>query len=140
MNTRILEAKSGVHRFEMNELAEKVGWGKSYYKDEGKWEYMLARTAHVAYIKKDGQLIAFGRIVEDGKMCMFYDICVHPDHQGHDLGTLLMEHLTQKIKDKSYTSIGLFAWEANKTLPSFYSKFGFEKSMGMELKKYQSKN
>jgi ribosomal protein S18 acetylase RimI-like enzyme len=60
--------------------------------------------------------------------------CVHPDYQRKKLGTLLMNHLLDKVKNNQYVSIGLFTWEGNKTAPEFYSKFGFEKTSAMELK------
>ncbi|HEX2549469.1 MAG TPA: GNAT family N-acetyltransferase, partial [Gammaproteobacteria bacterium] len=47
---------------------------------------------------------------------MFYDMCIHPDYQKKNIGTLLMDHLINKIKDKEYISIGLFTSEGNKTL------------------------
>ena len=49
-----------------------------------------------------------------------------------------MERLVKEVKNKKYTSIGLFASKENITfLSKFYKKFGFEKvNTGMELKKY----
>ena len=135
----ILESKNDISLADINILTEKVGWGHSYYKTEEHWLRTLSMSAHVAYIKENGKLICFGRILEDGQMCMFYDICVHPKHQGKDIGTLLMNHLIDKIKDKKYASVGLFVWEGNKTASEFYSKFGFEKVVAMELKKYMKK-
>ena len=69
-------------------------------------------------------------------MCMFYDICVHPEYQGKDIGTSLMNHLIDKIKDKNYISIGLFVWEGNETASEFYNKLGFMNVTAMELKNY----
>lgn len=91
---------------------------------------------HIAYIRENDRLIAFGRILEDGIMCMFYDICVSPDYQGKGIGTLIMNHLIDKIKHHEFISIGLFVWEGNESASEFYKKFGFEKSPAMELKKY----
>ena len=52
-------------------------------------------------------------------MWMFYNISVHPDYYGKKIGTLLMNHLIDKIKDKEYISIGLFVWEGNKAAAEF---------------------
>ena len=136
MTIEILESKSNITFAEINALTESVGWGKSYYPTEDEWKYTLVRSTHIAYIKENEKLIAFGRILEDGIMCMFYDICVHPDYQGKNIGTLLMNHLIDKIKDGKYVSIGLFVWDGNQTASEFYNKLGFEKVTAMELKKY----
>lgn len=130
----ILESKKEITFSDINALTESVGWGKRFHQTEEKWQYVLDSSTHVAYIKENEKLIAFGRILEDGIMCMFYDICVHPDYQGKDIGTLIMNHLINKIKDKNYISIGLFVWEGNKTAHEFYNKLGFEKAVAMELK------
>lgn len=139
MEISILESKNGIRFEEINTLTESVGWGKCFYQTEDKWRNILAVSKHIAYIKEDERLIAFGRVLEDGIMCMFYDICVHPDYQGKNIGTLLMDRLIDKIKDNEYISIGLFTWEGNKTVSEFYNKFGFVKSSAMELKKYMKK-
>lgn len=140
LNPVIVESKNDIFWSDINTLAENVGWGQNYFRTEEQWRYTLQKSMHIAYIRSaDGDLIAFGRILEDGQMCMFYDICVHTEHQGEGLGSLLMNHLINKIKDKNYVSIGLFAWERNKSVPQFYSKLGFEESRGMELKGYMRK-
>ena len=78
--------------------------------------------------------------MEDGTMCMFYDIGIHPDHQKKGIGTRLMQILIDQVKDKQYTSIGLFAWEQNPGNIRFYKKFGFKRaSTGMELVKYMKR-
>lgn len=130
----ILESKDRIQFDEINMLTASVGWGECYYQTEAKWRHVLSVSTYIAYIKDKGKLIAFGRILEDGIMCMFYDICVSPDYQRKNIGTLLMNHLLAKVKNNKYVSIGLFTWEGNKTVPEFYSKFGFVKTSAMELK------
>lgn len=132
----ISEAKNEVTFFEINHLAERVGWGKNYYRNKQQWEKVLSLSSYVAYIKKSNKLIAFGRITDDEQMCMFYDICVHPDYQKQYIGSLLMNFLIDKIKDKNHISIGLFIWQGNLAAAEFYRKFGFEVAPAMELKKY----
>lgn len=82
-------------------------------------------------------MVGFGRILEDGAMCMFYDIVVHRDYQGKGIGKMIMNNLLDFIKDKNYISVSLFAWPENKDfLLPFYKKFGFELfETGMRLKK-----
>jgi ribosomal protein S18 acetylase RimI-like enzyme len=131
----ILESKDHISFDEICSLTESVGWGKKFHKSKEKWKHVLAVSTYIAYIKEHGKLIAFGRILEDGIMCMFYDICVHPDYQNKGLGSKIMNHLIDKIKDKEYLSIGLFVWEGNENASEFYRKCGFEKATAMELKK-----
>lgn len=135
----ILESKQDVSFTEINQLTESVGWGKNFYSTQDHWEKALDDSSYIAYIKKEGNVIAFGRILEDGQMCMFYDICVHPNYQKQSLGSRIMKHLINKVKDKNYVSIGLFVWPGNPTAAEFYNKFGFELSSAMELKKYMKK-
>lgn len=129
-----LESKNEISFMDINQLTELVGWGKNFYQNNEHWQKTLAASSYVAYAKKDNQLICFGRIVEDGQMCMFYDICVHPNYQKGKIGTTLMNHLINKINDKVYVSIGLFVWNGNPSAVEFYKKFGFEHSVAMELK------
>jgi len=134
MQMAILESKNDISFNDINALTEKVGWGNKFHQTEEKWQRVLTSSTHIAYIREDEKLIAFGRILEDGIMCMFYDICVHPDYQGKGIGKQIMDHLIDKIKDKEYISIGLFVWDGNETASEFYGKCGFEKVTAMELK------
>ena len=89
------------------------------------------------YTAWDGsRLVATGRIMEDGMMCMFYDIGIHPDYQRQGIGARILEELIDRVKDKGYASIGLFAWEENPANIPFYEKFGFIRTSGMELTKH----
>jgi len=135
----ILEEKEGLTFEQIGLLTESVGWGKRFHQSEEKWQRVLALSSHIAYFKENERLIGFGRILEDGIMCMFYDICIHPDYQGRGLGMLLVNHLIDKIKDKGFISIGLFVWEGNPTASEFYHKCGFEKVAAMELKTQMKK-
>lgn len=120
---------------EINELTHAIGWGK---RSPEVWLRALKASSYIAFSRnKTGELTGFGRILEDGVMCMFYDIGVHPDYQGVGVGTQIMTELIDKVKDGGYVSIGLFVWEVNPTAAQFYSKFGFEAAgTGMELKRF----
>uniref|UniRef100_A0A6C0J9U0 N-acetyltransferase domain-containing protein n=1 Tax=viral metagenome TaxID=1070528 RepID=A0A6C0J9U0_9ZZZZ len=106
MNFNIMNNKN-ITLNEINILINSVGRGKYYYKTEEVWNKILNSSEHVAYIRYDKHLSAFGRIVEDGVMCMFYDICVHPKYHSIGIGTLLMNNLIDKIKNKDYVSISM---------------------------------
>ncbi len=121
----------------LNKLFEAIGWKRGSIK---KWKKVLSVSSYVVAAFDGETLVGFGRILEDGVMCMFYDIMVHPDYQNQGIGTKIMQNLIDKVKDKGYASIGLFAWDKNPQNISFYKKFGFEKvDTGMELVKYMTR-
>ena len=117
-------------------LFSSIGW-----KPRGaKWKEVLEKSSFVCSVWDGARLVGFGRIVEDGAMCMFYDVLVRPDYQDRGIGSRIMNYLIGKIKDKKYTSIGLFSWEYNEKSIGFYEKFGFKKvKTGMELVKFMDR-
>ena len=124
-----------VNLSQLDDLFEKIGWGR---RGEDKWAETLSKSSHLYTLSSGGAIIAMGRILEDGVMCMFYDIGVHPDFQGKGLGKRVMQNLMDQVKDKEYVSIGLFAWEGNPTNIPFYESLGFKQTQGMELLKYMT--
>lgn len=120
----------------IDDLRATVGWHKR--RSNEKWKEILSKSSFVYTVWDDDKLIGMGRILEDGIMCMFYDIVVDKNYQGEGIGKLIMENLLNQVKDKEYTSIGLFASDENLDfLIPFYGKFGFELVKGgMECKKY----
>jgi ribosomal protein S18 acetylase RimI-like enzyme len=121
----------------LNNLFASIGW-KS--RSEEKWLKVLRVSSIIVSAWKGDELVGLGRIMEDGVMCMFYDIGVHPNHQKQGIGTRLMELLANYVKDREYTSIGLFVWDENPSVAAFYQKFGFEQvNSGMELVKYMER-
>lgn len=120
----------------IEELRQSVGWSRK--RSDKKWREILSKSSFVYSVWDGKKLVGMGRILEDGIMCMFYDIVVHKDYQGKGIGYKIMKKLVDHVKDKKYTSIGLFAWDKNsKFLFPFYKEFGFKKTKyGMELKKY----
>jgi len=120
----------------LNNLFNAVGWR---HREERKWKEVFSKS-HFVYTawdetKDETKLVGMARIVEDGVMCMFYDICVHPDYQRKGIGSRILKELINRTKDKEYRSIGLFAWEENPANIKFYEKFGFVRTSGMELAK-----
>ncbi len=114
-------------------------WGLIGWKPRGtkKWKEVLSKSSSVYSAWKGNLLIGFGRFVEDGIMCRFNDIGVHPDYQKQGIGTEITKFLISKVKNKKYESISLFRWKKNPGNMSFYEKFGFKKvDTGMELFKY----
>ncbi|MBI2139044.1 GNAT family N-acetyltransferase [Candidatus Woesearchaeota archaeon] len=134
--TEYTKKKIGPKR--LDELWIAIGWTPR----KTKWLEVLSKSSFVYSIWDGRRLAGLGRIVEDGVMCMFYDIGVHPDFQGkHSVGPRIIEALIAKVKSKGYASIGLFRWEPNlKNNTRIYEKFGFKNvNTGMELTKYMKR-
>ena len=108
---------------QLDALFQEIGW-----KTRGaeKWREVLSKSSCAISMWENDRLIGFGRILEDGVMCMLYDIAIAPSHQKRGLGTRLMNTLIDQVKGKQYASIGLFAWEGNSMNISFYERFGFK--------------
>ena len=122
---------------QLDALFTAIGW---HPRGAEKWKEVLSKSSFVYSLCDQETLVAFGRIMEDGVMCMFYDVAVHPDEQHQGLGTKVMEALIEQVKEKDYASIGLFAWEENEANASFYGQFGFKRvGTGMELTKYMKR-
>ena len=123
---------------QLDRLFQSIGWTK---RGKNKWKKVLSKSSFVYSVWDNNKLIGFGRIVEDGVMCMFYDICVNPKYQGQGIGIQIMKKLVKQVKNKKYTSIGLFVWEKNIKAIPFYKKFGFKRvKTGMELTKYMKRD
>jgi ribosomal protein S18 acetylase RimI-like enzyme len=121
----------------LNAFFKVIGWSN---RSKIKWSKVLRKSNYVVSAWDKTNLIGLGRIVEDGVMCMFYDIGVHPNYRGKGIGNEIMCKLIAKVKNKSYASIGLFAWEKNPDNIKFYEKHGFKKvPTGMELTKYMER-
>ena len=120
---------------QINALRLSVGW--CVKRNEEKWREILDKSSFVYSVFDKDKLVGMGRIVEDGVMCMFYDIVVHKDYQGTGIGKMIMNNLLTFTEDKKFSSISLFADPDNKDfLIPFYNKFGFELfETGMRLKK-----
>jgi len=129
-------ATKNIDIVKIEELRDSVGWKRK--RGDKKWREILSKSFFVYSLWDKNKLIGMGRILEDGIMCMFYDIMVHKDYQNKGIGKRIMKKLINKIKNKKYTSIGVFASKNNKEfLIPFYKKFGFKKNnKGMELTKY----
>ena len=122
----------------LNELFNSIGWK---HRTPAVWRRCLKSSSFVISAWEDESLVGLGRILEDGVMCMFYDLGVLPKYQNKGVGTKLMETLINRVKDKKYTSIGLFTWDKNPPLKKYYKRFGFEEvNTGMELVKYMHRD
>ncbi|HBA37029.1 TPA: GNAT family N-acetyltransferase [Candidatus Falkowbacteria bacterium] len=120
---------------QIESLRDSVGWHR--HRGPEKWKEILEKSSFVYSVWDGNLMVGMGRILEDGIMCMLYDIVVHKDYQGKGIGKMIMNSLISQVNDKGYTSIGVFASPENKEfLIPFYKKFGFKLSgTGMEIKR-----
>lgn len=86
----------------------------------------LPNSLYAASIRREGELVAMGRIVGDGG-CNFtiVDIAVHPDHQRRGLGRRIMTSLMERLRAEGPASayVDLIADGGS---PALYAEFGFE--------------
>ena len=130
----IYSTEKNINPDKIDDLFRSIEWET---RGQEKWKEILSKSSFVFSIWDEETLIGFGRIVEDGIMCMFYDVCVHKDYQNNGIGTKIMDTLIDQVKDKQYISIGLFVSEDNPRAANFYEKFGFKNvNNGMELVRY----
>ena len=88
-------------------------------------EIGLNHSVHSVMIKTGDRTIGMGRIIGDGGcFCQVVDICVHPDFQGKGIGKMILQNLTDFIRDKLPPScyVSLLADGDARFL---YEKFGF---------------
>lgn len=115
----------------LDDLIEAVGWGRRGAKA---WDRICALSSLLVTVWDGEDIVGMGRVLDDGTMCMVYDIAVHPDHQGRGIGSRIMAGIVEHLKSQSYQSIGLFAWAANPMNVPFYEKFGFTRvDFGMKF-------
>ena len=115
----------------LDDLIEAVGWGR---RGDAAWDRICALSALLVTVWDGDDIVGMGRVLDDGTMCMVYDIAVHPDHQGRGIGSRIMARIVDHLKSQSYQSVGLFAWAANPMNVPFYEKFGFARvDFGMKL-------
>lgn len=107
----------------VNEILNLVGWGE--YTPE-QWKIVIDKSTFMVEVLHQNQTIGFARVVDDTRMCMIYDVCVHPDYQKQGVGTLLMKEILKYVEANDFAVVNLFYDRDNKGLDNFYRKFGFE--------------
>jgi GNAT superfamily N-acetyltransferase len=73
------------------------------------------------FVYFDGALVGAGRALADGVDCAYIaDVAVHPDHQGHGLGSGIIRRLVELAR--GHKKIILYA---NPGTEAFYRRLGF---------------
>lgn len=84
-------------------------------------ETVFGHSMFVCFVYADGALTGAGRVLADGLDCAYIaDVAVHPQHQGHGLGSAIIEQLVRF--SRGHKKIILYAKPGTE---SFYSKLGF---------------
>ena len=117
---------------EYNALRKIAGW--NFYDDKSASEG-LKSALYTVSVREDGVLVAFGRVVGDGRIAFYIqDVIVVPGKRGNGYARIVMEHIMDYIGGVAATGavVGLMA---SKGVENLYKKFGFierpaEKNMG----------
>ena len=98
-------------------------------------EKALANDLFDVTVVYNDEVIGMGRLVGDGYMYWYLqEIIVLPEYQGMGIGKRIVNRLLDYIKEQTepgtIVSVGLTAATGKDT---FYEKFGFSKSLGMQM-------
>lgn len=113
--------------YEVYKLWQKccISLGKSDSKEEiQKFIFMNPETSMVGTI--DNKIIGCVLGGYDGRRGLIHHLAVHPDYQGNDYGTILMECLENKFKEKGVVKMSFWVQNSNIGVVDFYEKLGYE--------------
>jgi ribosomal protein S18 acetylase RimI-like enzyme len=118
------------------DLFQTTGWNQEYNFLIQDLAEAIQNSWYSVSVYDSGKLIGYGRVISDGiHHALIADIIIHPDYQGKGLGSILLDRLVTKCKEKKIRDIQLFA---AKDKYQFYEKAGFVKrpvnAPGMQLK------
>jgi len=116
---------------EYNALRNSAGW--TIY-DEQSASGGLADSLYTVSMREDGKIVAFGRVVGDGRITFYIqDVIVIPNKRGQGYARIVMEHIMDYIGGVAAKGavIGLMSAAGTEKL---YKKFGFiERPVGKRL-------
>jgi len=82
---------------------------------------VFGNSMFTCFVYAHGVLVGAGRVLADGLDCAYIaDVAVHPDHQGHGLGTAIIRQLV--TSSQGHRKIILYA---NPGTEPFYARLGF---------------
>lgn len=94
-------------------------------------EDSLQQSVFAVVAQLGEEIVGMGRIVGDGKIYFYIqDIAVAPEHQGKGVGSMIMDEITEFLKENAPEKafIGLFASQGRET---FYRRYGLHNHDGM---------
>lgn len=103
-------------------LYYKINWKK---RDAAELEAAFKNSTTTLFVFKEQQIIAFGRVVGDGRYyAQLADIVVDPDFQGQGLGKYLVSTLNDTLIDYHFVTLS-----AAPGADDFYKKMGWKKQI-----------
>lgn len=114
-----------------------TGWNTQYRASPDEVEQANANSWLTVSAYDGDKLVGFGRVLTDFVLhAMIFDMIVLPEHQGHGIGTLILDRLVSRCKALGIRDIQLFCARGKR---GFYEKNGFEvraeDAPGMQLRK-----
>jgi GNAT superfamily N-acetyltransferase len=104
-------------------LFETTGWNREYQVSPEDLALAVANSQFVVTAYDGERLIGVGRVLTDGVLhAMIYEMIVHPDYQGHGVGTQILQRLIQWCQENHIHDIQLFCARGKR---AFYEKNGF---------------
>lgn len=120
MENFVIERNTQLIPTEVENLRTAIGWDSN----KGKYKEAFKNTYAQFSIKKDSELIAYGRIVSDRIIYAFIvDLMIHPNYQRKGLGKKFIEHIVNELKKDKIKYIQL---TFDSELETFYKNCGFE--------------
>ena len=119
------DSKRAVTAIELQELYRFTSWGRS--RSISQIDRMIEGTDMCFSARYEGKMVAFCRIVTDFIFrASLWDIMVHPDHQGHGLGSKLISYA---LKHPAISDIPMIITYSSELGP-FLSNLGFNSVEG----------
>ena len=122
MNIEYIQKKPSPKEY--NNLIKSVGWGTW---DEEIIEEALEHTLYSVCAYDGNKIVGMGRIIGDKTIFLYlHSIAVHPDYQGHKIGTSIIKKLLEQVEKYKKVNPEIRTYlGAAKGKEEFYEKFGF---------------
>jgi aralkylamine N-acetyltransferase len=110
----------GINWQEESELFQLLKWGT---RDPEEIRLAFETSSHVRFAFNNGQLVGFGRTVDDGKYyALVVDLIVTPEFQNKGIGKKILAELRDALESYDFTTLSSAVGKE-----SFYFKQGWEK-------------
>lgn len=123
---------------QVQELFLSVGWISGQYPERLHKALMNSSTVLTAW--KQNKLVGLIRVLDDSEMIAYiHYVLVHPDYQGYQIASSMINSVKEKYKDFLYIEI---MPEESKNAP-FYQRFGFQRmndGVAMQLCNFNNKH
>ncbi len=109
----------GINWQEVSDMFQLVGWGT---RDPEDIREAFKTSSHVRFALCNGNIVGFGRTVDDGKYyALVVDLVISPEFQHQGIGQRLLAELKDQLEDYAFTTLTSAVGKE-----SFYLKQGWE--------------